>query len=223
MIKINLLAEGKRPAAVRRTRAGALPPSREWGPWVVLLLIVACTAGTSGWWWRLSQQKQANAEEIRRDEEEVKKLEAIIKEVEEYRRKEAELKHKISVIKQLQANQKGPVQVMDQISRALPELLWLDRMTMKGTEISLAGRAFNSNAVANFMDNLDKVAQFQEPILRDMTQAGPTYNFTIVFNFSFQLPESEAKKEPAAGAASPLGGGEPAPAATDGAAGGAGG
>ena len=64
------------------------------------------------------------------------------------------------------------MQVMDQISRALPELLWLDRMTMIGTRITLAGQAFNSNAVANFMDNLDKVPEFQEPILSDMTAGG---------------------------------------------------
>jgi type IV pilus assembly protein PilN len=220
MIRINLLAEGKRPAAVRRTQAGAPPPSREWGVWVVVFLVLVGAAGAGAWWWSLSRQKQANAVEIRKDEEEVKKLEAIIKEVEEYKRKQAELEHKISVIKQLQANQRGPVQVMDQISRALPELLWLDRMTMIGTRITLAGRAFNSNAVANFMDNLDKVPQFQEPILSDMTQAGPVYNFTIALSFSYELPTPAAKKEPAAGVAPAPEGGVPGPAAADGTAGG---
>jgi Tfp pilus assembly protein PilN len=201
MIKINLLAEGKRPAAVRRTKVpGEAAPVRDWGPWIVLACVFVAAAAFGGWWWLLSGQRDANAASIREAEAEVRKLDAIIKEVEDYKRKQADLERKIGVIKQLQANQKGPVQVMDQVSRALPELLWLDRMTMTGNRITLVGRAFNSNAVANFMDNLDKVAEFQEPILQDMTEQGPVYKFTIVFNFSYAeaAPAVEKTSSPAA-------------------------
>jgi type IV pilus assembly protein PilN len=211
MIKINLLAEGKRPAAVRRAKAGGAPTMREWGPWILLfgILVGACTS--AAWWWTLSKQRDANAASIREEEAEVRKLDAIIKEVQEYKKKQAELERKISVIKQLQANQKGPVQVMDQISRALPELLWLDTMTMSGSRITLSGQAFNSNAVANFMENLDKVPEFQEPSLQDMSQQTQTYRFTIVFNFSYAEPA------PAAGQGAPTdaGGGAQAPPAVE--------
>ena len=75
---------------------------------------------------------------------------------------------------------------MDSISRALPELLWLDRMDMNANSIHLAGRAFNTNAVATFIENLDKVVEFQEPILQDLSQGnGGVYNFSVVFNYSY--------------------------------------
>jgi type IV pilus assembly protein PilN len=194
MIRINLLAEGKRPAAVRKARPGA--PTREWGPLLLLVIALAGLAIFGGWWWMLAREKADNATAIVEAREEVRKLEAIIKEVQEYKRKQEELQRKIDVIKQLQANQKGPVQVMDFVSRALPELLWLNRMGMKGTRVTITGQAFNSNAVANFIDNLDKVPEFQEPSLQDLREGeGGVYIFTVVFSFTYPQPETTETTE----------------------------
>ena len=44
----------------------------------------------------------------------------MIKEVEEYKAKKAELEHKIEVINDLKHNQRGPVQIMDQVSARCP-------------------------------------------------------------------------------------------------------
>lgn len=206
MIKINLLAEGKRPAAVRRARPAAAA-TRDWGPWVLLVGLLVGAAAFGGWWWLLDRERGANAADIRDSEAEVKRLEEIIKEVEDFKRDQAELERKIAVIRQLQANQRGPVQIMDAISRALPELLWLDKMAVKGNRVTLNGRAFNTNAVANFIENLGKVPEFQEPSLGDVQLRKAVYAFTITFNFTFSKPEA-----PAAGATA--GGAAPAPGAT---------
>lgn len=201
MIRINLLAEGKRPVAVRRTRTSA-PVQHEWAIWCLVGAVLLGILVLGGWWWKLNRQIVNNRQEIARAEEEVRELEAIIKEVEEYKLKKAELEHKISVIKQLKENQRGPVRVMDAISKALPELLWIDRMQVGASNITLVGRAFNSNAVANFIENLDRVADFQEPVLRDLQERGPVYVYTIVFNYSYLRPaESGDEAAPAAVAA----------------------
>jgi Tfp pilus assembly protein PilN len=101
------------------------------------------------------------------------------------------------VINQLKANQRGPVTLMDQVSRALPELLWLDNMDVAGATVILHGRAFNTNAVANFIENLDKVPEFQEPILVDAAQSGTTYAFQINFGFTLATPpEAPAAPKP---------------------------
>ncbi|NNC39546.1 MAG: PilN domain-containing protein, partial [Acidimicrobiia bacterium] len=71
-----------------------------------------------------------------------------------------------------------------------PELLWLDRMTASGQTITLSGRAFNTNAVANFLENLDRVPEFQEPVLQDASQTGQTYSFVIRFSFT-HTPDTE--------------------------------
>ena len=103
------------------------------------------------------------APEVQAAQREVEALKQVIQEVEDYKIKKAELERKIDVINGLKANQRGPVQIMDQVSRALPELLWLSSLDVTPTTINLKGSAFNMSAVANFIDNLDKVDEFAEP------------------------------------------------------------
>lgn len=194
MIRINLLSEGKRPAAVRRTRPTSFLAGENialWGLLAVFLLLGVLPAAV--WWWTTSDQVEENDARIVEAQREVDELAAIIAEVERFKAQQAELEHKIGVIEQLRENQKGPVRVMDQISRALPELLWLDRMEMRGAVINLSGRAFNSNAVASFLDNLDAVPEFQEPTLRDLQESsGGVYTFGVSFGFAFAPPQVEA-------------------------------
>ncbi len=203
MIKINLLAEGKRPTAVRRVKPASFFESPNIALWVLLAAFVLVgVLPAAAWWWQKRLAISHNRDQIAEAQREVDELAPIIREVEEYKAKQAELEHKIQVITDLRLNQKGPVRLMDAISRALPELLWLDRLDMRGNTISLAGRAFNTNAVAAFMDNLDKVPEFQEPILRDTQQGrGSVYSFSITFNFSFKPTPAPAPA--ATGAAAP--------------------
>lgn len=194
MIRINLLSEGKRPAAVRRTRPTSFLAGENIALWaLVAALLLLGVLPAVAWWWTTSNRVEENEARIAEAQREVDELAAIIAEVERYKAQQAELDHKIDVIEQLRANQKGPVRVMDQISRALPELLWLDKLEMRGPVITLSGRAFNSNAVASFLDNLDAVPEFQEPSLRDLQEAREgVYTFGISFGFAFAPPEVEA-------------------------------
>ena len=111
--------------------------------------------------------------EIAEAEKEVEELSSVIKEVDDYKAKKTELERKIKVIGDLKLNQRGPVKVMDNISRSLPELLWLDHLTMSASTIEIDGRAFNTNAVANFIENFDKVPEFGEPTLKDARSRRP--------------------------------------------------
>lgn len=210
MIKINLLSEGKRPTAVRKTRKAAISlEGKEIGQWLLVAGIVIGLAAVGLYWWTLKQRLEEVQSEVRAAEAEVERLAAVLKEVEDFKQKKAELERKIGIINDLKANQRGPVRVMDYVSRALPELLWLDRMRMEASNIELEGRAFNTNAVANFIENLDKVPEFEEPTLKDTTQqGGGVYKFVVSFNYSFSTAKTEEGGD-AAGAAAP-----PGPAAT---------
>ncbi|MEM7050493.1 MAG: PilN domain-containing protein [Acidobacteriota bacterium] len=200
MIKINLLSEGRKPVAVRKGRREAGPSTREWAPIMLGLAVLAGILVFGLWWWSLHKEIQSNQRALVQARAEWAELEPIIREVEDYKRKQTELEHKIAVIKDLRRNQRGPVQVMDEISRALPELLWLDNMSMNNSAVTLTGRGFNPNAVANFIENLDSVPEFQEPILRDTQQQGNVYNFTVVFNYSYLKPADEEGDEAAVAA-----------------------
>ena len=211
MIKINLLAEGKRPVS----RKGKTPVmgggGGDYGNTLLVAGLVLGLLVSGGWyWWVNSKLKQKN-EEVAAAEREVQELQQVIKEVEEYKAKKADLERKIDVINGLKANQRGPVQIMDQVSKALPELLWLNNMGVNAANIDINGTAFNMSAVANFIDNLDKVEEFAEPILVDASQqvaGGKTeiYDFRISFGYSFQKPKAPTLTSPA--------GGQPGAAAT---------
>ena len=197
MIKINLLSEGKR-AAVRKVKATQMLEGKDLAPWLLFAALVVAVLTVAVSWWVLRSTVKQKQQEVAEAQKEIDELAQVIKEVEEFKAKEAELKRKIKVITDLKLNQQGPVRVMDDVSRALPELLWLDRMRMDPSTIEIQGRAFNTNAVANFVDNLDKVEGFGEPIPKDtQVQSGGVYKFIIDFDYSL-APLTGAKVEEAA-------------------------
>lgn len=206
MIRINLLSEGRRHAAVRRTKPATLLEGQNIALVMLvagILLVGALPAGA--WWWMNSQRIDDNRERIAEAQREVDELAAIIREVEEFKARQAELERKIGVINDLRRNQSGPVRVMDDVSRALPELLWIDKLSLRGQTVQLNGRSFNTNAVASFIDNLDKVANFNEPILNQLERRGRAYSYSITFGFTNPpLPEEVEDAAPGDETAGPL-------------------
>ncbi len=208
MIKINLLSEGKRPAAVRKVKVPAALrlEGQDVGQWMLAVGLLAGVIALAVSWWIWDKKVTEKTAEVAAAQREVDALAPVIKEVEDYKAKKAELERKIGIINDLKANQRGPVRVMDYISRALPELLWLDRLRMTADTIEIEGRAFNPNAVANFLENLDKVPEFDEPTLKSTEQQqGGIYKFVIDFHYSFATHAKPAEgapgAAPAAGAA----------------------
>jgi type IV pilus assembly protein PilN len=196
MIRINLLAEGKKPVVTKKKQAGesglkAILRSENLSFYVLLAVALLGLIVVGGRYGLLESRISNLTEEVRVAQEEVDELEPIIREVEEFKAKKAELERKVQVISQLKANQRGPVRIMDYVSRALPELLWISRMQVGDRGITISGEAFNTNAVANFMENLDRFPEFREPVLRDTAQKGGVYTFTLSFNYDFPVEVEE--------------------------------
>lgn len=193
MIRINLLSEGRRPVVARRAKAtlGDQDPS-------FLILVGGFVLGVLialGMWWVERGRIQDIDARIDKAQREVNELAQIIKKVEDFKTKKADLETKIAVIQDLKRKQKGPVQVMDEISRALPDLLWLDTMTMDGQRVNLRGQALNTSAVAGFIGNLHQVPEFREPDTKDVRSNSRnslrTYQFNILFDFVQKADEIE--------------------------------
>ncbi|HXT49632.1 MAG TPA: PilN domain-containing protein [Thermoanaerobaculia bacterium] len=208
MIKINLVSEGRRPVVSRKTKERLGIAGLTLSEGLFLLALVLGVLAIAGYWWYLRGEIRERDQAIVVAQKEVDELAQVLQEVEDYKVKKEKLEHKINVINELKRAQWGPVRIMDQISTALPELLWLDQMTLKSNNIELRGKAFNTNQIAAFIENLGKVPEFQEPRLRDTNKQGPVYNFVITFNFSVAEPPAEqpaAGEAPAAAAAPPAG------------------
>ena len=199
MIRINLLNEGRRPVVAKKARAstrrgfdlGGVDLSS--GLLMALGVLGLLIALGHNFW--LARKVKAREAEVVEAQAEVDRLAPIIKEVEDFRAKRADLEQKVNVIGDLKANQQGPVQIMDKISKALPELMWLQRMEVVSNNVSIEGRAFNTNAVANFIENLDKVPEFQEPIQQDTAQQNDVYTFKVTFSFSQSPRDGDSAAE----------------------------
>lgn len=204
MIKINLVREGR---AVRGTGAVTGAPVAGGGPSggganngliVGGLILGVLIAG--GWWYMQKRTLAERQETVAQKQTEATRLEQIIKDVAEYQKQKTSLEKRIELIKQLKQNQRGPVQLMDRISQDLPDLVWLDKMTVSGGLVTIDGRGLNPNAIANFVENVKNDPMFEEPDLSSMTQVSPAplvYGYVMKFHFSY-VPKGEAG---AAGAA----------------------
>ena len=198
MIKINLIREARTARAV--AAPGMMPVAAAAPANINQMLLLACLIGSvvlAGSYWLLKKRVLSSKERqvaVRR--EEAQKLEAIIKEVEDFQRRKESLEKRIALINNLKKNQKGPVRVMDRISQDLPDLVWLDNMTLNGTSISVEGRGLNPNAVATFVENVKADPMFDEPevsqITQDAVQQGPNrvtvYRYQMTFNFTYTPP-----------------------------------
>lgn len=155
---------------------------------VVGLTILGLLIAGGYWFWQ-KRERDSRLEIQAQRETEAKKLESIIAEVEDYQRRKDSLQNRIDLINQLKANQKGPVRIMDQISRDLPDLVWLDNMTIDAGRVSLAGRGLNPNAIALFIENVKNDPFFEEPTVGAVTQASVSplvYTFDMNFAFTYQ-------------------------------------
>jgi Tfp pilus assembly protein PilN len=80
-------------------------------------------------------------------------------------------------------------------------------MEMNASMVNIQGKAFTTSSVANFIENLDGVAEFQEPVLKNTTWRGQAYDFQVSFNYT-PVPVArtpEETKPPAAGDAAAAG------------------
>lgn len=190
MIKINLVGEGRRPVAARAAAAG--PKIERQAEYMLLAVALAGLLVALGHFLWLRHKIEVKDQEIAEAQVEVERLAPIIREVEAFKAKKADLENKIRVINTLKANQRGPVKIMDYVSTALPDLTWLSRLEVSNTTIKVAGQAFNTNAVAKFIEDLDGVEEFEEPVLLDTSRQGRVYNFTIDVPYSFAPREAPA-------------------------------
>ena len=192
MIKINLVAETPAAAAVQAERPQFSLGARQGD--VILMIVLALACIVVGTQWYLLSSKRSDLREVERERQlERDELLVYIKKVEELEARREALRHKISVINELKRNQQGPVRIMDEVSRALPELVWLTGLTLKGTDVAISGVAMDENAVANYISNLDASPFFQEPVLKNLARSGgDTFAFTLNCAFNNAPPENAA-------------------------------
>lgn len=206
MIRINLLA-GDRGVAVKKKIGGAVTAAQR--VTIAAALILLATVMIVGWWfWSLRQQGQRLEADIARAEIEANQLRSVLASVQKFEARKAQLQQRVTLIEQLRRGQQGPVHILDEVSKALPDRLWLVSMSQRGAEFTIAGQTTSLTALSDFVANLEASKWFKRPVEIVDSTVEQTGNGDLV-RFSVKA----LSDNPDAPAPSPVPGGRGAPPA----------
>lgn len=191
MIKVNLLA----------TTPAAATTSKEWLPreqrsalgGVLMLFISVAVVG--GWWYYLSSQASAVDARITAANGELARLKEASKVVEQTTARKNELAERLSLIDRLRTAKREPVTLLETVSRAIPEGLWLLEVKQSGTSVQIDGRATSITAVTDFTERLQSSGFFKKPV-EILSTGTETIEETDVVKFSVKADPLPAQPAP---------------------------
>ncbi len=223
MIRINLL-ESERAASSKPKAAGAAAAPGAglagMGPYTPLLAgLGVALLGCGYFFMSLSSEITDTNARIVVAKAEVAKLQLEKAKKEELERKRKSFQDQVNLIERLKAEQGGPVRMLDEISKALPDFVWLTKMDQTGPTLKISGEASNNNAIADFLNNLQRAGDgcdvsspegklkcwFPEANLdtyrESLVGSQPVVNFT--FTATFRNPEVAMRDAAAAAQVKP--------------------
>ena len=113
-------------------------------------------------------------------------------------------KSRVALIDELRKGQSAPVHMVDQISKALPDMTWLTAMQQSGYTLTMQGRCLTLTSLSDFIGNLEASRYFIRPVeiiesTTDADDKGPELiMFTIRGTFQMAGVESVAPPPPGA-------------------------
>lgn len=159
MIKINLLAVDRD----RAKRKAKFQIGQKVTVGCSLILVV--TALLVGWWyWSLQSDSTDLNQQIADAQRETVRLQSVIVQVQQFEQRRAQLQQRVTLIEQLRKGQTGPARMLDQVSRSLPENMWLTEMKQTGNDIQLDGKCTSLTALSDFVGSLEASHYFGPPV-----------------------------------------------------------
>ena len=95
---------------------------------------------------------------------EATRLKSVLAEVQQFEARTKQLQERVQLIERLRAGQSVPVQLLDHISRSLPDMLWLTNLQQEGSAVTIEGRSTTLIALSDFVGNLGSNALLVKPI-----------------------------------------------------------
>jgi len=198
MIRINLVAPER--ATEKKKKTVSMPSAP--GAFQAYLLLTLFAGGAAfvcaaAWWVKTAQLKDLDSR-IAADEKRQRDLQAIKVQVDAFQKKKTLLERKVELIERLKAQQKGPVHMLDEISKALPDYVWMTSLDEAAGRVTFAGESNSLTAVADFISALQRSGWFSQVDLLSSTENNNIVAFTL--GGTFTNPEEEAAKARAAAA-----------------------
>jgi type IV pilus assembly protein PilN len=202
MIRINLLSADR--AAVKKKK----PLQSGQKMTAACSLILVLTVAFLGWrYWSLNRDSARLDAEIAAAQQETTRLHSVIQQVQAFEQRKAQLQQRVVLIEQLRKSQTGPVHMLDQISRALPSMLWLTEVKQNpkvDDEVLIDGRSTTLTSLSDFVMNLEASGYFKRSIeiVSTTTESIPQPPGELIrfqIRALFQRPDTP-KPKPAPGA-----------------------
>lgn len=205
MIRINLLA-ADRPAKKGKRAAAATPGATQ--AYLILGVFAggAALVAAGAFVWVSGQIRDLDGK-ISTLEARQRQLQAIKQQVDELERKRSTFQQKVDLIEKLKAEQSGPVHMLDELSKSLPDFVWLTTLEQSGNAVKLVGESNGLTSVAEYMTSLERTGWFPTVDLVSSTEQQNVVKFQL--SASFQNPEV-AKKEAEMAGRKPIPGSTPA-------------
>lgn len=180
MIKINLLTVDRE----RAQRKATIQIGQKIT--VACSLILVAAALVVGWWfWSLQRASADLDQQIADAERETQRLQSVIQQVTQYEARRTQLQQRVTLIEELRKGQTGPVHLLDQISKALPDAMWLIDLRQAGNDITVEGRCTSLNSLSDFVSALEASNLFERPVeILDSRVEGASSNSPELIRFS---------------------------------------
>lgn len=205
MIRINLLATDK-PKAAGKSRLPAFNLKGQQLAFGCGLILIA-SAALIGWRFQQINAESAQLDaEITAAQQETVRLHSIIGDVQKFEQRRTQLQQRVTLIEQLRKDQAGPVHILDQLSLALPPMMWLTELKQSpgGVEVVVDGKSTGLTTLSDFVANLEASGYFKKSIEIVSTQSevgGSADLIKFSLKAQFQRPAPPAVPPAAAAAA----------------------
>jgi len=193
MIRINLDAPEKTTKSKGKGAGPAMPPGALQSYLLLALLVGGAGVLCAGAWWVQSNKLRDLDTRIAADEKRQRDLQAIAAQVAQFQQKKAVLENKVLVIEQLRLAQKSPVHMLDEVSKALPDYVWIATLDETQGNLRFGGQSNSLAAVADFISALQRSGWFPAVDLGTSQEQQNLVNFTLAG--SFKDPEVAAKEK----------------------------
>jgi type IV pilus assembly protein PilN len=194
MIRINLLATERK---TEKKKAAAAPGALQLYLFLGLFIGGAAAVCAIAWWVKEAQIKDLDAK-IQVATQRQQALQEIKKQVEAFQAKERLLQAQKDLIDRLRLEQANGVHMLDEVSKALPDFVWLQNMDQSAAQVKFTGQSNSLAAVADFISNLQKTGWFPRVELDSSTEQNSVVSFQLTS--TFENPEVAAKAKAAAAA-----------------------
>lgn len=160
MIRINLLAG--RPHV--KPRFGGIDLGQR--VTAVCVVILLMTVAFMGWrFWSLRERSALLAAELTAAQQERQQLASALETLATLEERQTQLRARVDLVAQLQQGRTRAVRMLDQITRSLPDGLWLSelRQTDDGVVV-LRGQGLALSSLSDFVANLEESGQVSPPV-----------------------------------------------------------